>query len=141
MRFLWSQTCFALSPLISTTLDKLCAASALVIGNLGIGVSNTHVWNLLSVFVFTRACLFSSTPGSMSLASQLWTLFNMQLRVCAPQGRHSREINLGQLMREEYGQRVRRPMWFGRQPCGSPMTGLPHAVCQSIRSTCGYGEA
>ena len=30
--------------------------------------------------------------------------------MCAAQGKHGREINLGQLMREEYGQRVRRPM-------------------------------
>ena len=29
---------------------------------------------------------------------------------CAEQGKRSRQINLGQLMREEYGQRVRRPM-------------------------------
>lgn len=52
---------------------------------------------------------------------------NTLRHACAAQGKHAREINLGQLMREEYGERVRRPMGFGGQPYGSPMTGLPHA--------------
>ena len=51
--------------------------------------------------------------------------------VYAAQGRHSREINLGQLMREEYGQRVRRSM-----------LGPPRAFAVPMMSQCmGCDEA